>query len=126
MNTRMPLDPAAFRWLLDQFEADVSAAPEARWRWLMAAHIVGQTRFLLHLHSHWTMLRFALRIHDAREAVGQVFRLALVPLGHAWGRLPAGNVGRATVSAFMPMPLDPGMLQLIHSARHATLRGPRL
>lgn len=76
---------------------------EERWHWLMAAHVVGQFDFGLHLHSHWRMLGFALRTRDPREAAGQLLRLALVPVGHLLGRLPAGNVGRATVSAFAPM-----------------------
>lgn len=76
---------------------------EQRWAWLMAAHVVGQADLRLHLHSHWRMLGLALAQRDAREATGQLLRLALVPLGHALGRLPAGNVGRATVSALRPM-----------------------
>ena len=51
------------------------------------------------------MLRFAIEIRDAREAWGQLFRLALVPVGHALRRLPVGNTGRSNVSAFVPMTL---------------------
>lgn len=76
---------------------------EQRWTWLMAAHVVGQADLRLHLHSHWRMLGLALSQRDAHEAAGQLLRLALVPFGHALGRLPAGNIGRATVNAFRPM-----------------------
>jgi hypothetical protein len=80
-----------------------TAPAEVRWTWLMAAHVVGQPVFRLHLDSHWRMLRQAWAQADAREAAGQLLRLALVPLGHTLRRLPAGNVGRSTVSAFRPM-----------------------
>lgn len=82
---------------------DREADHATRWRLLMAAHVVGQMRLRLHWNSHVRMLRQALRERDAREAAGQLLRLALVPLGHALQRLPAGNVGRATVNAFRPM-----------------------
>ena len=49
------------------------------------------------------MLALAARERDVRGAAGQLFRILLVPLGHLSGRLPLGNPGRATVSAFAPM-----------------------
>lgn len=49
------------------------------------------------------MLAQAWRTRDAAEVAGQVFRLALVPLGHLTRRLPLGNPGRSTVNAFAPM-----------------------
>jgi hypothetical protein len=49
------------------------------------------------------MLRYALALGDAREATGQLLRLALVPLGHLLARLPLGNIGRSHVSAFRTM-----------------------
>ncbi|RYF42793.1 MAG: DUF3703 domain-containing protein [Comamonadaceae bacterium] len=96
------------RRVYDRLMAGYAAVPsdadaEQRWTWLMAAHVVGQADLRLHLHSHWRMLGLALAQRDAPEAAGQLLRLALVPLGHALGRLPAGNIGRATVNAFRPM-----------------------
>ena len=85
---------------------EIPALPEhreARWATLMAAHVVGQSSFPLHWDGHVRMLGLAWEARDAREVAGQLSRLALVPLGHALGRLPAGNVGRATVNAFRPM-----------------------
>lgn len=89
---------------------------EEQWRWLAAAHIVGQPHFLLHLHSHALMLRLALRTRDGAEALGQALRLLLVPIGHALARLPAGNTGRANVSAFRPMEVSGELRALIDSA----------
>lgn len=103
--------------LVEGFQANRDQTTEDRWKWLMAAHIVGQLEFRLHVHSHSLMLAFAVRTRDWAEAAGQLFRLALVPIGHAAGRLPGGNIGRATVNAFQPMPLSPAMQQLIDEAR---------
>lgn len=103
--------------LLAGFQATSRGDVEARWRWLEAAHVVGQTDLRMHWHSHRTMLGFAIEQRDWPEAAGQVFRLALVPLGHALGRLPAGNIGRATVNAFRPMPVTAPVCDLIAQAR---------
>ncbi|MET0312114.1 MAG: DUF3703 domain-containing protein [Burkholderiaceae bacterium] len=103
--------------LIDGFHARPAEPPHARWRWLEAAHVTGQGDFRLHCHSHVEMLRYALALRDFREAAGQVFRLALVPLGHALGRLPAGNTGRAAVNAFRPMPVPPDVEKLIQITR---------
>ena len=90
---------AAFAHLVERAR---SRGPD-RWKVLEAAHMLGQERFWLHLRSHWYMLALAARERDVREAAGQLFRILLVPLGHLSGRLPLGNPGRATVSAFAPM-----------------------
>ena len=51
------------------------------------------------------MMRFASEHRDWREVAGQMFRLALAPLGALTGRIPVGNTGRSNVSAFLPMPI---------------------
>lgn len=75
------------------------------WHHLERAHILAQPDFRLHLMSHIDMLTFALSRRDGREVVGQLLRIALVPLGSLTGSLPIGNSGRARISAFIPMPL---------------------
>jgi hypothetical protein len=99
--------------------ARASSAPEAAWLHLEAAHVVGQQRLWPHTVTHAHMLRLALRQRDPLEAAGQLLRLALVPLGHLSGRLPLGNPGRATVSAFAPLPVRPELQALIQQARQA-------
>ncbi len=99
--------------LVAGFDGLDSSEIEARWSWLAAAHVVGQHDLRLHLHSHWRMLGLAASTRDWPELGGQLFRLALVPLGHALQRLPAGNSGRATVSAFQPMQPDEKTRRLI-------------
>ena len=83
--------------------------------------MLGQQDFALHSASHTTILRFALQTRDLSEATGQLFRLALTPLGHLLRRLPAGNPGRANVSAFATMPIDEHLSHLIRQAAAATL-----
>jgi Protein of unknown function (DUF3703) len=97
-------------------QAATQHSPTLRWQYLSAAHIAGQMQFGLHMQTHWAMLRAALAQANTREVLGQIFRLALVPLGHALGRLPMGNTGRANVSAFAPMDLAPDLLALIEQA----------
>lgn len=82
------------------------------WHRLERAHIIAQLQWRPHIASHWKMLAFAMRRRDWREAAGQLLRLALAPLGNLAGRLPIGNTGRSTVSAFAPMPI-PADLQAI-------------
>lgn len=110
--------------LLQSFDYSLGQPAESRWHWLMAAHVVGQQSISEHWQTHRAMLRFALDTKDYREAAGQLFRLALVPLGHLSGRLPIGNIGRTTVSAFVPMKLDPQLKKLITAARHRAKRNP--
>jgi hypothetical protein len=79
------------------------------WSSLERAHIAGQASLRLHAETHLRMLGYAIAQRDADEAVGQLIRLLLVPLGHATGRLPLGNSGRTRDSAFKPMPLPPDL-----------------
>ena len=115
----VPDDGKTYAYLIRQFGRSTGQSSEQRWQWLMAAHIVGQQRLGLHLHSHLFMLRLALSERDWPEVAGQVLRLLLVPLGNGTGRLPLGNVGRATVSAFEPMPVAGPLRRLITEAREA-------
>ena len=91
--------PLVYQRLVRAFAA-VAPSPlagEERWAWLMAAHVVGQYKASLHFDSHRRMLLLARQTRDWREAAGQVMRIALLPLGHLLGKLPHGNIGRATV-----------------------------
>lgn len=83
------------------------------WRAIERAHIVAQPFFGAHLSSHGHMLGYAMALGDWREAAGQLFRLVLVPLGSLTGQLPAGNTGRARISAFKPMPVPPDLAAAI-------------
>jgi hypothetical protein len=89
-------------------DSAAEAEVEARWTWLMAAHVVGQHQVGLHFDSHRRMLVLARATRDWREVIGQLARLALLPLGHLLRRIPLGNVGRSTVPITQAMqPPDP-------------------
>ena len=105
-----------YDFLLRGFHATPASQPEARWEWLVAAHVATQQVFSLHWRIHWQMLRFAVQTRDYAEAAGQALRLALVPVGHLIGRLPIGNTGRADVSAFTPMTVSERSRALIRAA----------
>jgi hypothetical protein len=92
------------------------ATQEQLWDLLCAAHIAGQHIFPLHIQTHLAMLSFAWQHKQYSEAAGQVFRLILVPIGHALQRLPKGNSGRADISAFKPMEVPPKLQSLIAQA----------
>lgn len=109
-------DGAAYAKLVQGAKAASSA--EQAWLYLEAAHIVGQLHLKSHLQTHAEMCNLAVRTRDWPEVAGQLLRLALVPLGHLSGRLPVGNPGRATVSAFEPLPVRPELAELITKARN--------
>ena len=108
-------DRATHAQLIQGAHTAVSASQA--WLYLEAAHVVGQLHIRPHLETHIQMLILSVRTRDWPEAVGQVMRLALVPLGHISGRLPLGNPGRSTVSAFEPLPVRPELAELIARAR---------
>lgn len=83
------------------------------WHHLGRAHILAQTRLGAHCVSHCRMLTFAVRLRDWPEAAGQLLRLALAPLGNLTGRLPVGNTGRSTVSAFSAMDIPPDLRAIL-------------
>jgi hypothetical protein len=93
-----------------------SSTPEQLWDLLCAAHIAGQFVLALHIRTHLAMLSLALQERQLGEAAGQLIRLALVPIGHLMQKLPAGNSGRANVSAFVPMDIAPKWRGLIDEA----------
>lgn len=106
---------ARVRWQT-RFDAELLAFAAARetndvagqWRALERAHILSQVSLSPHLKVHRLMLDLARRLGDHREVLGQAVRLLLAPLGSLSGRIPWGNTGRSTVSAFetMPVPQD--------------------
>lgn len=87
---------------------------DAAWHHLERAHILAQSRLMPHIASHWNMLAFAVHLRDWREAAGQLLRLALAPLGGLTGRLPVGNTGRSTVSAFAPMDIPSDLRTILN------------
>ena len=119
MPTKVPMDQELQQTSYNMLclQATSCTKLQEKWELLQAAHIVGQRFFRLHVDSHLRMLHLAWQTRDWGEAVGQVFRLGLVPLGHLLGRLPAGNPGTADVSAFSTQEISPRLRALIAKAR---------
>jgi hypothetical protein len=107
--------PLVYERLVREFAAPRSGAQdlEARWNWLMAAHVIGQHEARLHFDSHRRMLALASETRDWPEVAGQLLRLALLPLGHLLGKIPAGNIGRSTVAVTQAMEPPESVQRLI-------------
>ncbi len=98
-HLRLNVELAAFRAARER--GDVLS----QWQSLERAHILSQIEVRPHLHAHWLMLGLSVRLGGGWENIGQLVRLVLAPLGSLSGRIPWGNTGRSTVSAFTPMPI---------------------
>ena len=70
------------------------------------AHVLGQWHTRAHWQSHLGLLRVGWRRKDAREVVGQAFRLVAMLIATPLGRIPSGNTGGARISPWRPMPID--------------------
>ncbi|MBY0419121.1 MAG: DUF3703 domain-containing protein [Pararheinheimera sp.] len=90
--------------------------PEA-WSHLERAHILGQQQFILHMQSHWLMLKLAAEQSDWAEIRGQVLRLLLTPVGHLTGRLPIGNPGSSRYPVLQPLPVPDDLQPLLSGTR---------
>ena len=86
------------------------------------AHILGQHHFVLHLQSHWLMLKLAADQTNWTEIRGQVLRLLLTPVGHLTGRLPSGNPGSSRYSALRPHPIPDDLQHLLSNAKEQDLK----
>lgn len=110
MNTalRIAIDEAFFR---ARKALNEEAATEA-FPWLERAHILSQRMLVLHAQSHWLMLRAGWQLRDFREVLSQVPRImAALLFSKIW--VPLGNTGRASVSAFAPIPLSQELQRLL-------------
>jgi len=97
--------------------ADAAAAKgeiEAAFRHLERAHILSQRHTSAHVQAHWRMLKLATSVGAWREALGQVSRVvAAAVFSRIW--VPAGNTGRANVSALKPMPIPDDLRSLLEN-----------
>jgi len=109
----------AFEYLVQQFHASTGQSKVERWRYLEAAHVLGQSRLSLHLRAHWLMLRFAQSLGDKFEAQGQLKHLCVAPFGHLVRRMAYGNNGRAIVPPLHPMVPNAALRACIAKAMQA-------
>ncbi len=89
---------------------------DVAWERLADAHVLSQPWALPHVRVHWAMLMLGWRSRDASEVAGQLFRLVVAAPGSLTGRYPAGNSGRADVSAFVPAPVRDDLADLLSAA----------
>src|SRR5262245_38358345 len=94
------------------YEAELLAARRARaegnheraFLHLGRAHILSQRFTWRHVQVHWRMLRLGITVGDWHEVFGQLSRIVAAGLfSRIW--VPAGNTGRANVSALKAMPI---------------------
>lgn len=89
---REPWIPALVEAELAVFRAARAGGDAARaWRALERAHILAQPRLVPHLRVHAIMLGHAWRLRQPGEVAGQLFRMALAPLGHFTGADAGGQ-----------------------------------
>ena len=96
---------SAYEKELNAAEAAAAAGNiEGAFEHLERAHILGQLHTMRHVYVHWRMLRLGASVGAWREVLGQASRvLAAAIFSRIW--VPAGNTGRANVSALKPMPI---------------------
>jgi hypothetical protein len=104
-------------WANEMSAAKVAADADIAWTHLERAHIVSQPLVAEHVRTHAAMLVTAVRRRDAKEAVGQLFRVIVAAPGSLTGRYPVGNTGGADVSAFAPMPIPDDLRALLDETR---------
>jgi hypothetical protein len=104
------------------YEAELAAAAVAAaarnidlaFHHLARAHILGQRHTAQHVHIHWLMLKLAASVGAWGEFAGQLSRIvAAAVFSSIW--VPAGNTGRANVSALKPMPIPEDLRSLLDS-----------
>jgi len=96
---------SAYERELTAAEAAVTAGNVNRaFEHLERAHILGQRHTMQHVFVHWRMLRLGASAGAWREVLGQASRVVAAAIfSRIW--VPAGNTGRANVSAVKPMPI---------------------
>lgn len=76
------------------------------WRLLEEAHIFAQPYPGLHLCVHGEMLLLAIKEKNFFEFFGQILRSFLAVPASVFRKYPTGNIGRSSVSMFLPMKLS--------------------
>lgn len=95
--------------------ATVGGNPDNAFHHLERAHILSQRHTLQHVYVHWLMLRLSASVGVWREVLGQIPRiLAAAIVSRIW--VPAGNTGRANVSAFKPMPVPSDLRSVLEKS----------
>jgi hypothetical protein len=84
---------------------------------LERAHVLGQASTKEHVRVHWHMLLWGANRRDARQVLGQIFRLIGAATKTAFGLIPSGNTGGTNVSPFKRLPIDAELAEIIAHAK---------
>lgn len=112
--------PYVDRELSQARQRETEGDSEAAFVHLERAHILGQASTREHVRTHVRMLLWAVRQRKSREVAGQALRIIGAATKTAFGFIPAGNTGGASISAFKRLPIPDDLAQLITAAK---LRG---
>jgi hypothetical protein len=83
---------------------------------LERAHVLGQASTAHHVRVHWRMFLWGLQQSDAKECLGQLFRIIGAATKTVFGLIPHGNTGGANVSPFKPMAVSNELEMCIQQA----------
>ena len=90
---------------------------QTSWRHLERAHILGQAYPIEHTQSHWYMMRFAFKIKNMKEIIGQIPRLLIGGIKSFVGEIPLGNTGGANVPPLKSMEIPNDLKQILSNYR---------
>lgn len=96
--------------------AEAAGDPEAGFRHLERAHVLGQASTLQHIRAHYHMLLWGIRQRSAREVLGQVLRVIVAAMKTAIKAVPVGNTGGSNVGPFQSMPVPRDLSAIIARA----------
>lgn len=82
------------------------------WQHLERAHVIGQAYPWPHTYVHWLMLKFGIKIKDAKEIIGQLPRLMVGGVKSFVGKIPVGNTGGSNVPPLKSMPIAEDIQEL--------------
>lgn len=87
--------------------------PALAWKHLERMHVLGQAYPPEHSYAHLLMLRFAWKVKDLRELLGQLPRLLVGGIKSFVGKVPAGNTGGAKVPPLKRMEIPGDLKQML-------------
>jgi hypothetical protein len=100
-------------------KATRSGKPGDAFAHLEAAHVLGQASTREHVRVHWQMLVWGIERRDAREILGQIFRIIGAATKTVFGLVPTGNTGGANISPFKPLPVAPDLQEILESVSNS-------
>jgi hypothetical protein len=120
IQTAMPasLKPFYYKELLQAKSEFDKSHYQQSWRHLERAHILGQPYPAAHTAVHWKMLKFAIKIKNSKEIIGQLPRLLVGGVKSFVGKIPVGNTGGANVPPLLTMEIPEDLLLIIGRSKN--------